>query len=183
MLEKKLLTLACAAGILACGACFGPISSPPPLPPPLLDLHGIQSIQVVVTSVSESHHLNLSDLAGRVTYFINWQTQHTGVSAYAQQQAEPGDAVLQITILSETVDLSSSPPLTARKKLPFLIKVSATLTRQDGQVIWHETDAEYLVHYSFKPEDSSDVWKDTFLRNYVTNQLSSRLVHRMFYRR
>src|ERR1035438_9069294 len=97
MLEKKLLTLACAAGILACGACFLPPlpehHRPPPLPARLA-LAGIQSIRVSVTNTSESHHLDPSDLALAVTKSINELTNETGVSAYDQRYA--GDAVLEI---------------------------------------------------------------------------------------
>lgn len=46
MLEKKLLTLASAAAIVACGACFlPPLPQHPPLPPPVRS--ALQSIHRV----------------------------------------------------------------------------------------------------------------------------------------
>jgi hypothetical protein len=176
MLGKKLLTLTCAAGILACGACFGPIYRPPP--PPSLDLQGVQSVRVEVTNDSESHHLDPSDLARRVAYNINWQTRNTGVSAHIQMEDGPGDAVLRISVLNESV--SPSRPPASHKKLSILIRISARLTRKDGQVIWGEA-APYSIHYNFPHEDPSDVWNDVSLLNFVTYELSSGLVHRMFY--
>jgi hypothetical protein len=176
MVEKKLLTLACAAGILACGACFLPPlpeHQPPPLPP-RLSLQGIQSIQVSVTNASESHHLNPTDLAQSVIQSINEQATETGVSAYDQRYAR--DAVLEIIVLSE----SATPSTTSDKKVSFMIGITATLTRQDGAVIWRETDAKYPFSYNLTSDRSADTWQNAFLRTWLTNMLGTRLVHRMF---
>ena len=180
MVEKKLITLACAVRILVCGACFLPPlpeHQPPPPPLPRLALAGIQSIRVSVTNTSESHHLDPLDLARAVTKSINEQANETGISAYDQIYA--GDAVLAITVLSE----SATPSTTGDKKVSFLIDISATLTRQDGAVIWRETDAAYPFSYNLTSDHSEDAWQNAFLRTWLTNMLGTGLVHRMFHER
>jgi hypothetical protein len=176
MVEKKLITLACAIGILACGACFLPPMPYHPLPPHL-ELQGIQSIRVEAANVSESHHLDPPVLANAVANSIELQARETGVSAYDRRYAGVGAAVLQINVLSE----SATTSLSSDKRLSVVINVSATLTRQDGQVIWRETDAPYRFGYNLRPDDSEDVWQSAFLRTWVTNLLGTELVHRMFY--
>jgi hypothetical protein len=179
MVEKKLLTLACAVGILACGACFLPPLPEHQPPPPRIELQGIQSIRVAAANVSELHHIDPSALAKAVANSIELRARETGVNATAQGSAGPADAVLAITVLSESAILS----LSSNKRLSLLINVSATLTRQDGAVIWRETDAAYQFSYSLRSDDSEDVWQSAFLRTWVTNMLSTRIVNRMFYGR
>jgi hypothetical protein len=176
MIEKKLITLACAIGILACGACFLPTlpeHQPPPPPLPRLALAGLQSIRVSVTNTSESHHLDPTDLALAVTKSINELTNETGVSAYDQRYA--GDAVLEIHVVSESS--ITIPP--GNKGVIFQVTISATLTRKEGDVMWRETNAAYPIACSFAPADSSNVWTEPIVRNWVINALSQRLVHRM----
>jgi|ERR1035438_1476691 hypothetical protein len=178
MVEKKLITLACAIGILACGACFLPPlpEHRPPPPPPLpqrLALAGIQSIRVSVTNTSELHRLNPSDLARAVTKSINEQVNETGVSAYDQRYA--GDAVLEIQVLSE----SSKPFPSGQKGMVFEVTISATLTRKGGDVMWRETSVAYPIACFFAQADSSDVRNEPSVRNWVMSTLSNRLVNRM----
>jgi len=176
MVEKKLLTLACAAGILACGACYLPPEPYRP-PPPRIELQGIQSIRVAAANVSELHHIDPSSLAQAVANSVELRARETGVNATAQGSAGPADAVLAITVLSESAILS----LSSNKRLSLLINISATLTRQDGVVIWRETDIPYQFSYNLRSDDSEDVWQSAFLRTWVTNMLGNRLVYRMFY--
>jgi len=112
-----------------------------------------------------------------VTKSINEQANETGISAYDQRYA--GDAVLAITVLSE----SATPSTTGDKKVSFLIDISATLTRQDGAVIWRETDAAYPFSYNLTSDHSEDAWQNAFLRTWLTNMLGTGLVHRMFHER
>ena len=176
MVEKKLLTLACAVGILACGACFLPPAPYRP-PPPRIELQGIQSIRVAAANVSESHHVDPSALAQAVANSVELRARETGVNATAQGSAGPADAVLAITVLNE----SATPSPSSDKRLSLLINISATLTRQDGAVIWRETNAPYQFSYNLRSDDSEDVWQSAFLRTWVTNMLGNRLVYRMFY--
>jgi hypothetical protein len=179
MFEKKLLTLAGAAGILACGACFLPPLPPLPRPPrpPHIYLQGIQNIRVEAANVSPAHHLDPSGLAQAVANSIELRARDTGVNAFAQNEAGAGDAVLEITVLGESV----TPSPTNGANISFLIDISATLTRQDGAVIWRETDARYPFSYSLTPDQSADAWQNASLRTWLTNVLGNRIVYRMFY--
>jgi hypothetical protein len=184
MLEKKLVTLLCAAGILACGACFLPPlpQRPPPPPPPHLDLQGIQSIRVEVTNNSESHHLDPSDLAQAVANSINWQGKETRVDVHVQKEACDDDAVLAIVIVNESAALGATAAKgDPNKEWLFEVKISATLTRKDGQVVWSETDSGPRFSRKLAQTDPAEVWNDPIVRNSLTLALGNRLVYRMLY--
>ena len=183
MLEKKIVMLVCAAGILACGACFLPPlpQRPPPPPPPRLDLQGIQNIRVEVTNNSESHYLDSGNLAEAVANSINWRTKETGVSAHVQKEAGEGDAVLAITVLNETATPETTPKNGGATQWSFFIKTSATLTKQNGQVAWHETEAGSRFSRALAQDDPIAVWKDPSLQSGLSFALSRRMVYRMFY--
>lgn len=190
MLKKKLITLACAVGILSFGACFsipiGQQPSPPPPPPPiLLDLQGIQSIRVAVENSSESHHLDPQILAQAMANEINWETREALAGAHIETGAQEEDAVLNVTILSETATPSPQlsvpePPGTLKAgNWSLLFKISATLTRKDGQVIWRQSDTSYPVPHMFGPAEPSAMWKNATRIDQMPRLLSRRLVHRM----
>jgi hypothetical protein len=181
MVKKKLLTLAGVVGILACGACFLPElpqhTTPPP-PPVHIWLDGVQSIRVEVANASPSHHLDSAALARKIADAINEQSWKTKVNAHVGKQAEGEDAVLAITVLSETAVPAKSGRLT------FLIKDSATLTRLDGALVWRETEAENWLMQSADNEGYAEAtWKFPGFLNQVDNQLSARVVYRLLYGR
>jgi hypothetical protein len=175
MLGKKLVTLACAIGILACGACFLP---PPPYhPPPGLDLHGVQRIRVEAENVSESHHLDPSDFASMVAIYINYLTSETRVAAASEKEAGVAESVLHVSVLSE----SMLPYRIEKRALPFKISISATLTKPDGELAWHETGAVYSVTYYGSPDSSADVWKDRNVQSWIASAVGSKLANSIFY--
>ncbi len=173
MVEKKLLTLVCVAGILACGACLLPPlpRHEPPPPPVRTGLNGVQSIQVVVTNASPSHHLDSAALARRIAETFNAQSWTTKVNAHVGKEPENEDAVLAVTVLSETVE----PAKTGR--MTFLIKDSATLTRLDGALAWRETEVGNWISRDVVEQNQPDAWKLPGL----VDGVSERLVFRMFY--
>jgi len=181
MLEKKLVTLVCAAGILACGACFlPPLPQHRPQPPQVqLDLQGVQSIRVEVTNNSEPHHLDPSELAQAIANSINWRTKETGVNAHVQKEA--GDAILAITVLNESVTSETTPANGGAVRWTFEVKTSASLTKLNGQTLWHYTEADSRFSRNFALEGHADAWRDPVLQNWLLASLSQRLVYRMFY--
>lgn len=184
MLEKKLVTLVCAVGILACGACFLPPlpqHRPPPPPPPILDLQGIQSIRVEVTNNSASRHLDPSGLAQAVANAINWRTKDHGVSAHVQKEAGDGDAVLAVTVLSETATPETTAKNSGLTRWSFLVGTSASLTKLNGQRVWHETEVDSRFNRSFAQQDPGLLWNDPSVTPWLSGALSQRVVYRMFY--
>jgi len=186
MLEKKLLTLACAAGILACGACFLPPlpeHHPPPPPPPLqIELQDIHDIRVHVTSVAEAHHLDPQELAEAVAKAINVQSWRTRLNAHADKETGDGDAVLEIAIVDEI----ATPGAAATNGAPgndwlFHVKTSSTLTRKDGSVLWSETDDGLRFSRRLSPQDAADVWHDPAVAHPLILAIGNRLVYRMVY--
>ena len=153
MFSKKLLTLACVVGILAFGGCiFIPSGPAPPPAPPRVEFTGIQMIEVAVSNVSESHHLDSTDLAQAVVKEINDHAKYTTMKAEVQKRiGAAGDAVLKITVLSETavpVPAAKTPHWT------FEFKISSTLTTADGKVVWGRTNESYAV---YRPDGAARV--------------------------
>jgi len=158
MLKKKLLTLACAVGILSFGACFAPIERPPIARP----LAGARMILVTVTNASPSHSLDSAAFASAIVLQLNGD-YHEGFqrgSIKAVSEAPPGDAdaTLNVIILSEG----------ARKYREFLssasswnisIKVSATLVGRDGRVIWSDGNIALSDRYPAQSGSSSFNWE------------------------
>jgi hypothetical protein len=158
MLGKKLLTIACVLGILAFGACFGPVYHPPPRPlAPGLDLSGVHSIGVTVTNNSESHHVDTSTLEKVLEEQINDQSRDIKVKARVQKGTGSGDAVLAVVILSENATEDSRPNAIGYHNWTFVMKMSVTLTARDGRVIWNGTNEDYSFSQGF-PAGSPVVW-------------------------
>lgn len=177
MLWKKLVTLASVLGILSFGACFWPAPSAPVPPlPPRLDLQGIRTIQVAVTNLSESKHLAPADLAQAVANYMNARSLGPGIRTLAQAQASTTDAVLQITILSERTEL---PPRAGWAT--FQVGISATLTRQNGQVIWRETNGSYGLSHRFTGKNPAYLWNEPKFQSGLFGALSSDLTYRLLY--
>ena len=182
MLGRKLLTLACAVGILAFGACFGPPSDNHP-PLPRLELQGIHHIRVTAVNVSESHHLDPFDVAQAVAYRINVRSRETGARAHVEREATTVDAVFAITILRESATQILRLSASGVERWSILVNTSATLTNADGQVIWSETGVSNSFYRAFAAQDVEELWKEPTLRNGLTTELSTRLAHRIFYAR
>jgi hypothetical protein len=180
MVEKKLLTLAGVVGILACGACFlPPLPQHKPEPPPIHNgLDGVQSIRVEVANASPSHHLDSADLARKIADAINEESWRTKVNAHVGKEAEAEDAVLAITVLSETVE-PATPTKTGR--ITFRVMDSATLTKPGGALVWRETEAGNWIECNVAEDNAADAWNVPGLVNGVDKALSDRLVFRMFY--
>lgn len=178
MLKKKLLTLACAVGILACGACFSTWGPPTPPLAPRIKSNGVHSIDVEVTNVSESQHIDSSTLARLVAESVNGYSNDTKVKAHARHEAGTDDTVLKITILDESAARDPSRVLPS-DMLPWSIDVSlsATLTQKDGQVLWQEKEDHYRVPSWSKAVETTYPWKDPN----VSYSLSFDVIRRMLF--
>jgi hypothetical protein len=185
MLEKKLVTLGCAVGILACGACFLPPlpehRPPPPPPPVLLDLKGIHRIRLEVSNTSESHHLDAEALAGWIEFRIDSDARRAGVKAFSQKNRASADAdgVLQVNIHSETVEPQQGGSSVAGESWTFQIRLSAKLTKEDGEVVWSEPDGDYQFSQQHAATDAVDIFNYPEVRNWLTVGIGRQLVWRM----
>jgi hypothetical protein len=183
MLEKKLVTLGCAVGILACGACFlPPLPEHQPPPPPVhLDLQGIRRIRLEVSNASESHHLDPEALAGWIEIRINTQARGAGVKAFSEKNpaSADADAVLQVTVLSETVAPEQPKATRGDEQWNIQVSLSAVLTKKDGQMVWRESDGDYRFFRSDARGDTADTWNRPGLQNWVGVETGWRLVARM----
>jgi hypothetical protein len=159
MLVKKLITLAGALGILACGACFLPLQERQPSPPPLRqEMHGIKLIGVIATNQTESHHLRSDLVADAAAARINEKMRFTGIRANAGPVTVPPDAILKIDILSEKATPHARKNVGSNMNWVFETTISAALTNHDGQVVWQETNKLHDV-WLVGPEDEAEAWR------------------------
>jgi hypothetical protein len=128
MRGKKLLTVGCAVGILAWGACFDP-------PPRIrLNLQGSRRIVVRVTNTTETRHIDPAVLGPCIAHAVNSDLRG---KATAVVGGEPGpeDIVLNVTISKEEAQpdpFDKKPNVT---RWVFNVTLSASLNRSDGTVL------------------------------------------------
>jgi hypothetical protein len=176
--EKMLITLACAAGILACGACTFKIPAPPLAP--AINYSGIHSIGVDVSNLSASRHIDPSALARHIVASINENAKDTKVTAQAKEKTGIEDAVLKIVILDESATPVPQRTITRGQIWTIHVGLSATLKEKDGQVLWQEKEGNYRIQgFSKKPGevDTPSVWKNFD----APQQLGSEMIRRMLF--
>lgn len=185
MFKKKLLTVACALGILACGACFlPPLPAPTPRatapPAPVLPRWiAIHTVRVVATDVSDKRHLDGDGLAMKVANRINWLTGGTVIRAYASDQPGSEDAVLEVKVEKESETRSATSP--KRDDWTFAIGISATMTDRYGQVRWQDAEPAILYYGIFPHDPSLDEWNERGLKESLPDFLGERVAHRVLY--
>lgn len=188
MLGKKLLTIVCALGILASGACFGPIDHGPPrpAPPPLRPMEGVHTIRVTVTNASDTKHFASSRLAQSVIDQINYlsKRRNSGLHAIGSEGAKPADAVLAVTILTETPYSVNRVGPIGQADWKVACKASAILTANDGRVIL--SDPNLLLTERFSLDLASDQgatfnWDAPIVKNQTLYMMGLTLVERMIY--
>jgi hypothetical protein len=187
MVRKKLLTLVCVLGILACGACFLPAPPPVRRPPPprvsTLDLRGIHAICVTVTNPSNPGKIDPIALGQWIADAINLQKGPDLPHAYGDPQATPGDAVLQVTVLEESVTSEPANRTQSLSRLEFQMVMGTTLTSPNGAVLWHEADERY--HAASEPFDTAaiDALKDSRFAAWVQHRICNAFASHMLYDR
>lgn len=186
MLKKKLVTLVCAAGILACGACFlPPLPGHVPAPPPVrLDLQGIHRIHVVAENASPTHHLNADRLASRIADSAGSQGRGDRLTAFSGPIAPgPGtpdqDGELKVTVLTE----GATPGQKGYKKgtvaWTFEVSITAELRNSAGVTVWREDSGHYSYEHDEKPGDEAAAWADNDRTDWLIAGVGHRLVFRM----
>jgi hypothetical protein len=179
MVSKKLITLACAAGIVACGACYLPSPHEPPPPPLRIDLSGSEAIRVEVTNASATHHFNPADLSRWIAASINAQRRAGIPPARAGGEAVEGDAVLRVSLVDESL-VSAPTTQGSSNAVQVQLTLDATLTRPDGAIVWQERKHPYRSNGDYILSASGDSWVWKSVRFWVQRDFCNLLVARMF---
>lgn len=174
MLEKKLLTLGCVAGILLCGACF----LPPPrqtLPPLAVDLSGSSRILVRVTNISETRHVDPVVLGRLIAREIDDERPAGAPRAFVGDESQHDDTVLQISIAKESAGSEASAGATTGQMSTFVqLAINASLTKPDGVVVWHEVNQQYRSNG--RGQWAADPWSSPAFTNWLRYYVAVRLV-------
>ena len=180
MLGKKLLTLACAAGIVGLGACFLPPIEPrqPPPPPPRLDFHGMRRIYVSVTNKSASQHTDASALAAAIALAFNDRDNIHGIHA-SPAESKHHDGTLQIDIVNESALPEATPASPGIGSWVFEVTWNATLTAANGTVLWRATNSVFRSNRPLDVPNSEDVWSNPQSQYRIRYPLSHELITRL----
>jgi hypothetical protein len=118
MLNKKLLTLACAAGILVCGAC-GMFDRP--LPPPMRLFVGIHTVRVVVTNKSATHQIDADGVQQAIIKELNMPSNQTHMRAVRAREhsrsAEGWRALVVPSIVLDEIDREGWEAVVGQNKM------------------------------------------------------------------
>jgi hypothetical protein len=161
MLEKKLVTLACAVGILACGACFlPPLRDPaPPLPPALASVH-IIAIQVEDGTASNLFDPLIMSSATAINFNRLWN--EFPLRAEASNAGGPSDAALRIAVLRKTA--SCIPGDKGRKFCSIEMIASFTVTATDGRILQSKPEERSKFGLWVKGDSLPGTWNSNPFR-------------------
>lgn len=182
MLEKKLLTVACALGILLCGACFlPPAGNPPPRPPltpPLIASRGVHSICVKVENLSATGHIDSNLVLGWIVGYINSYDAAGWPRAARCDGPISIDVTLQISISNESATAEEADSASPEAGYRYSAQVDAVLTARDGRVLWREASP---IHQSrrFPAPGSADPWKSIAVETWLHYDVCHSLVRRV----
>ena len=180
MFAKKLLTLACAAGILALGACFLPpipVRKPPPVPP-RIDFRGIRRLCVSVSVKPEAQHIDASHLAVDIVESINQRVEQHIIRAHFVCRPSD-DGTLQVDLLSESAALQPNSASPATSLWGITVTLNATLTDREKNVVWRAANVEFLFPHPLPAPDPETVWKthEDKIHYLLANQLTTRFLN------
>jgi len=155
MIERKILTLAGAAGILACGACFlPPLPGPkPPLPPALASVH------IIAIHVEDGTAGNLFDpliMSNATVGNFNRLWKEFPVRAVSSNSAGPKDATLRINVLRKTA--SCAPADKGHQFCSFDLISSFTLTAADGRILQSKPEERSKLGIWLKGDSLPETW-------------------------
>lgn len=174
------MTVVCAIGILACGACFLPPPRQTLPPPPRIDLRGSRDISVVVTNVSETHHIDADAFGRWIADAINEDSGPSGPKAHGGGKPNPGEAVLQISIKKESAESRTDTIPPALSVWTLSTTIDAMLLAADGTVVLHLSNDEYRSNARRRASDSQDIWRsqtvESWLRYYVARNFAPKVL-------
>jgi hypothetical protein len=179
MLGKKLLTVACALGILALGACFGPVGEYRPPRPPMNLFTGIQTVRVVITNSSPSHYLDPAVIQRDVVTDFNISGNQTNVHAVIEGD---GDSTLTLDVAEEDAHQIKGNAGGKSASWQFHAVGMAKLTNREGQVLWADPNwnVSYTrAYYDIQKWNITPGWSDVVSRNRFNENLADQLFHQI----
>jgi hypothetical protein len=184
MLGKKLLTLSCAAGILASGACFLPPlpERRPQLAPASIYLAGMPNIRVTVRSNSPTSRISASRLATAIASSLTEKGRQYAMEAHAGDAPGNEVAVLEVTVFSDMVSPMEGTSSTRHPQWFIAVESSATLTRKDGTVAWQQARSTQPFNYKLDSPFEGDIAADPHFQGWLERAFTDRLVDRIFLR-
>jgi hypothetical protein len=132
-------------------------------------MQGIKTIAVVATNSSSTHHIEGDLLAAAIAKDINLLRGATKIRARGGSTAGPADATLSVRVLEESV--TPTPEDESTPRWTFGAKVSATLTRADGQILWEEKEQVHPVKQWFTTKDEAEAWKQFSKREWALPEI------------
>jgi hypothetical protein len=144
MFKRQLLTLACVAGILVCGACGLMFREPPPR---MTLFVGVHTMQVVVTNTSATHQLDPGGIQQALIRGFNLSTNRTHFTASTDGDA---DCMLSLNIVEEDAHEQKAWAGADGADWVFHAVISAKLVDKDGRVLWAKPDWSFRNVYNFE---------------------------------
>jgi hypothetical protein len=165
MLEKKLMALTCAAGILVFGACGVSLSAPPVphLPPaPVPGLALVHTIAIQVEDVSDGDLVDGDALGQAVVANWNSARKKKQVHFDVMQPSRADDATLKIVLIRKSLSCEPSSPFV--QKCGIRLITSSNLISRDGKFLWHGWEEESKCEFKVGNLPPRDIWKsDEFM--------------------
>lgn len=171
MLEKKLITVGGAVGILALGACFlPPPQRKPPVPnlPPYLS--GIRTIAIRVDDASSGDHIGTAQISSTTAGKMNSLWRQNAVHSEPWQAGKTCDATLKIVILQKTSSRGKRAP--SSTPWTFALCTSSTLTARDGTLLWKEPAGRSQFTHWFAQDPPPNFWNSRALVNEAAYSLA-----------
>ena len=180
MHRKQLLTLACAAGILAGGACFLPPPrpvSPPPPPPP--NVQGVHQICVIVTNISDTQRIDPAQFGRWITQDINDHREVHWPRAHLGDRRSNDDAELRISIAKELATPDQENSAQPDYQYSFHVNLTAALVKPDGTVLWKGREQDFRSRAN--RVDTADPLQSHTFAEWVRYDVAYRIVDQMLF--
>ena len=157
MLDKQLVTLGSAIGILAMGACFLPPSRSRsyPLPP---YLGSIQTIAINVEDVTGANTMKSESMSTETAASFNRQWSEFPIHAVPQRADAQSDVVLHIVVTQKSFSHLRSAG--NRELWEFQISSELTLTSKDGRILWSKPNRATRLSRWFAASAGMPSWND-----------------------
>ena len=179
MVKQQIVTAACVAGILACGACFlPPIPNRPPRPP-AAPVRQLQPLQIVVSSQAAEPHLDTSQLARELARALAGR-KDGAIQAFPAGEEQVAAGELRLVLLEEWATPVGEPTPAHLEQTTWLyrFRLTVTIAGADGLVSWASGQRIVAIESSSlgraKPP-SGPGWEQAAVRQALAEELARRI--------